>query len=1077
MPFLIYNKDVLVSTERAIVDVDKYFKNHRPDVKGFSLRTLKTNNKWSADFLEDNIYKQKYEKGDYKIIREREQKYKRADKEITKAKTVTISNFRKDIVFEEEGKTINIYNMYQLLNKIINKIKSNLPDDLRNNYFNITLEGHDFEQESTDDNGEPIFKRVEITIGTKFLNINLLFEDMYKKLMEWFQQYSQQDFTMDKVIIGKTASIPTPNLIIWGSDKQYKSYIVSINKLIENMILTNECNKKLIKIAMDYVILRPRTIKNCLISASYMALKNRYNVESVMKKFLDRHPIENYELETQAKHISKHLKTKIKIYVLNGELEHVTYDEGTNEKYIKILIIGSHAHALIPKENIKKFDTEELKELLKYRDEDEEEILVEKKECKTNKDDYVIGTYDFETCDGTVDNKAKEDTIPYALGLYFGLEKREEDTQIAQNEYYEEFYKKNSDDNIVIRFLDYLDKSPHEKLLLYAHNGGKFDIYILIREIFWRKNYVVTEFLEQMGRIINMHIMVFDKGKVVKDIIFRDSYNFISCSLNDACESFKPPTVKLEGDVDHNLINVNNCCSKEIKEYTQHYLKNDCVSLYEILHIYDGIINERFNISIKNVLTNAGITRKVFLDNFYKPNEYPIYSLPKSADTDIRKYYFGGRNECMTKLGHRKGKFYYLDFTSLYPYMMQKHKFQYGNLNVIDIEEEDNRTFNDEWFGFVKCRFRHVKKDEIPLHAVLSEHKLMFPYCDTWQESVLSTEEIKYSIDNNIGYEYQYIKVYNYEKKDYIFKECVEDLYKMKLDAENNNQEALRNIAKILINSLYGFWGINYYNRDQIEIVKIRKQKETKSEKAKTVDEVRSYKLQTLLMNQKLNDYNIIGRYDVYNKVDKIKANCANVGIASMVTSYARMHLYKLLKDIKDHGGKTYYMDTDSVVTDYNIYENPEMVKKWIGSGGKLIGELKNETGLPTGYYTELITLGNKFYALRNTELKKKSVILKMKGVNSKASYINKHIDHKNKLIVFSKLDRFNGKEKITFDDYILMDKGYTLQCDNMNFISGINEVIVKGNKLTKMSNNKCVKKLYDKGVIDGKNNITPLTL
>ena len=1040
MPFQIYHEnkttDVLGTT---IKDVENYFKRHHPSIRGFSLRSLNTPGKWIND---------KFTYGAFVIKKVEERKYKRADKEISNYNYSVFSSNTQLMTFNNKV-VLNHYNMYELIQKIIDKIKRNSTNSLKNKFFRVGFVGAP--------HIGPGGRTGVMKIFTHYMNINNLFEEMIKVLNRLLDDYDSE-IDIKKIVINQMQGLPSQNVLIYGNNvKQYDAYIISLENLIDNMTITNKCNKKLLKLSNDNFIFRPRTTKNCFIHSCYMAIKNKYTIKTHVDKFLERHPIEDYTLEAMAKHCSYYLKRRIKIYILNGVLERLIYNETNAEEEISILIVGCHAHALINREEVKKFDPDYLNELLNYKGDDEQQVLIEEPEEEKGKyNDFKVMTYDFETCDSSILLTDKHDTIPYALGLYDGEE-------------YKEFYKSESN-NIVDDFLTYIENCKYDKILLYAHNGGKFDIYLLIKELMTRKGWCITAFLEQMGRIINLECIEYNSHK---RIIFRDSYNFISCSLDDACKSFNTKTKKLEGDVNHSLINIDNCHTNKIYEYTKEYLKNDCLSLYEILDIYDAEINGRFGISIKNVLTNASITRKLFLKKYYS-EERPLYSLPKSIDKEIRKYYFGGRNECMTKLGYMKGKFFYLDFTSLYPHMMAINEYPYGQVEEIDAT---NKEFDKNWFGFVKCRFRNTNYDNIPLHAVLKDNKLLFPHCDTWQESVLSTEEIKYSLNNNLGYEYEYIKVFNYQSKGFIFKECVEDLYKMKINAETEGKDALRSIAKILNNSLYGFWGINHYNRDQIELVKIRKEKATKTKEEKTVEEVRQYKLQCLLLNQKLKDYNIINKYDIYNKTDKIKANCANVGIAAMVTSYARMYLYKLLKDIKDAGGKVYYMDTDSIVTDYNIYDNKILCDKWVGTGGTLLGELKNETGLPRGFYTELITLGNKFYALKNNALKKKSIILKAKGVNSKSKYEHKHIDHANKMIYYTDLDRFEGKNQMTFMDFYLMEKNYNLQCDCMNFISGINEMIIKDKGLVKIENTKTVHSLYDKGQVDEFKNITPLII
>jgi hypothetical protein len=475
-------------------------------------------------------------------------------------------------------------------------------------------------------------------------------------------------------------------------------------------------------------------------------------------------------------------------------------------------------------------------------------------------------------------------------------------------------------------------------------------------------------------------------------------------------------------------------------------------------------------------MTNASIARRVFLSKYYDFDNKTLYTLDRETDHELRKYYFGGRNECMTKLGYNKGKFYYVDFTSLYPYVMMKNKYFYGKMTKIKL---DGKTkFNKKWFGFVKVLFKHKNKNNIPFHPVINNNKLVFPYLDNWTESIISTEDIKYSLKEKLGYEYKYLEVFHWENQDNYFKDIVDELYKMKLQAQKEGNKALRSIAKIIINSLYGFFGINYLERNQTEIIKERVTNKnlTYEQRQEKLDEKRKSRFYSYLLDQKLKDYQPYGKYDVYQLEDKIKAKCANVGIASMVTSYARLELYKLLKAIKDEGGNIYYMDTDSVITDLNIYENDKF-KSFIGEGGENLGELTNETEQEGGYYKELITLGNKMYALKNNELKENNIIIKMKGINSKQKYDIKEIDKKNKIVHYKSINKLDGKNKIEFNDYKLLANGYNLICDNMNFISGVKEMIIKDNGLIKLSNTKSIKSFYDKANVNNNNIITPLIL
>ena len=64
----------------------------------------------------------------------------------------------------------------------------------------------------------------------------------------------------------------------------------------------------------------------------------------------------------------------------------------------------------------------------------------------------------------------------------------------------------------------------------------------------------------------------------------------------------------------------------------------------------------------------------------------------------------------------------HVDLTSLYPFFMMaiEYMYQYGKT-----EKRSNTTeFDTNWFGFIKCKFLHKHRDNMPLHAVVTTWKL-----------------------------------------------------------------------------------------------------------------------------------------------------------------------------------------------------------------------------------------------------------------------------------------------------------------------------------------------------------------
>ena len=131
------------------------------------------------------------------------------------------------------------------------------------------------------------------------------------------------------------------------------------------------------------------------------------------------------------------------------------YNEDSEQ--IHIIIFGSHAHSLLPRDECDKMvmDTTEIqKDMGEKRVMDLKNIQKAVKEVELNGDrikkpkqrnpsTLKICTYDMETCDTSMEHKKKEDTTIYALGFYDGTT-------------YKEIYKKDYDNVLDRRIRSFL---------------------------------------------------------------------------------------------------------------------------------------------------------------------------------------------------------------------------------------------------------------------------------------------------------------------------------------------------------------------------------------------------------------------------------------------------------------------------------------------------------------------------------------------------------------------------------------------------------------------------------------------
>ncbi len=168
-------------------------------------------------------------------------------------------------------------------------------------------------------------------------------------------------------------------------------------------------------------------------------------------------------------------------------------------------------------------------------------------------------------------------------------------------------------------------------VIVYAHNGGKFDFHFLLEHLN----------LGEKVTVINGRLVV---GKIGKCEL-RDSWNILPVALG----VFKKDDfdyTKLEEEVRH-------LHTKEIREY----LRNDCVYLYELIEAF-----ERKN---GRCLTQAGAAMRAW-------EEISGLKKPKTDRWFFEKfvkYYYGGRVQCFQK-GKIDGPIELYDIKSSYPSAM-----------------------------------------------------------------------------------------------------------------------------------------------------------------------------------------------------------------------------------------------------------------------------------------------------------------------------------------------------------------------------------------------------------------------
>lgn len=435
--------------------------------------------------------------------------------------------------------------------------------------------------------------------------------------------------------------------------------------------------------------------------------------------------------------------------------------------------------------------------------------------------------------------------------------------------------------------------------LYYAHNGGKYDVKYIIEYIL-ESGICYCDFLDVHGHIILK--LYHDEAHKRKICEFRDSRLLMSYSLDKLSKSF---------NVAHKKQDYDDYQEHKDKEKMMEYLKYDCVSLYEILEKFISILN----ITVPK-LTIASTSMHIFREQF-NGNEY-LSSLHNIGNGDIfRNGYYGGRTEVIRRYGTNLN---YYDINSLYPSVMI-NDFPIGQ------PKQTNSEKGEMGYYLISVDIPYMKIPPLPYRY---NSRLIFPYGQftNWYY----TPELR--LLDLLGIEYDVIKGFYWDETSRPFDAYINYYY----DIKRKSEGAQREIAKLMLNSVYGKFGQRSKAKKHIDLNTV-----TEHELMNCDIEVLDYK-------------NGIGV-----KHTEIFSNHIFPFVSGVITSYARKRLYEFI--LKCGEDSIYYMDTDSLITD-----------KTLKTSNK-IGDMKKVDDIKEGVF-----LLPKLYAYEND---KEELTKRSKGFNS----------------------------------------------------------------------------------------------
>ena len=459
--------------------------------------------------------------------------------------------------------------------------------------------------------------------------------------------------------------------------------------------------------------------------------------------------------------------------------------------------------------------------------------------------------------------------------------------------------------------------NPKENYVLYFHNL-KFDSefifnwllthdYTCIKDKKERDNKTFTTLISDMNQIYSIEIFFEINGKKTNKVTIYDSLKILNFSVEQIAKDFDLPIRKL--DLDYTA-------KREIGHVlTEHeidYIRND-------VEIMSRALDYMFKTDLKKMTIggDALFDYKRMISSF--THYFPV--LPYEIDQDIRQSYRGGftyLNDCYK--GATLGAGWVLDVNSLYPSVMYNEVLPFGEPLFFDGKYEEDKLY-PLYVQQIFVSFK-LKKNKIPT-VQLKNNSDFIPteYISTTNGQcvtlVLTNVDLELFLEH---YDIEYIKYINgwkFKGLRGLFKDYINKWTTVKIESKKQNNLAMYRISKLMLNSLYGKFGLNPNIRS----------------KYPTLDE------------------NGIVNYRFYERETR---EPIYIPMASFITSYARNKTIRTSQAIKEYSIENYgvdyyiYSDTDSIHT---LFTDTEILKQFVDIDDYRLGAWKLESQFIKGKY------------------------------------------------------------------------------------------------------------------------------
>lgn len=447
-------------------------------------------------------------------------------------------------------------------------------------------------------------------------------------------------------------------------------------------------------------------------------------------------------------------------------------------------------------------------------------------------------------------------------------------------------------------------KFDGEYIFSYLLENG----YTCIKDKKQREDKTFTTLISDTGQFYSIEIYFETKNpKHVNKVTIYDSLKILNFSVEQIAKDFNLPIRKL--DLDY----------KEKREVghilTEHevdYIRNDVEIMARALKI---MFDEK--LTKMTIGSDALANYKEMNKNF----KHYFPTLPYEIDQDIRKSYKGGFTYLNDLYKEKEtGRGIVFDKNSMYPAKMMNERLPFGDPIFFDGKYEDDKLY-PLYVQTISCVFE-IKDGMIP--TIQIKNNLSFLPNEYVKSSggdivtlTLTNVDLELFFKHYNVSEITYHSGWKFKAIKGLFTNYIEYWTERKIQAKKDNNTALYRIAKLMLNSLYGKFGLNPNVRSKYPY---------------------------------LNEDGVI-KYALY---DAEIRDSIYIPVATFITSYARKDIIESSQQIRDYSLKKYgkdlyvYSDTDSI---HCLFDETEDLSSVLDIDDYRLGAWKLESKFKRGKY------------------------------------------------------------------------------------------------------------------------------